>query len=171
MERYGSTIISWYQCAKAPSLCKSHSLVNTSIYRYTLIGASPSSTTCWVFITYHYMHEQRFLFHTTACIGLWSRMAPLLANPLMHWHQKETGGLCKLVRKQIERYANATPASKTAMQNVFPAEMHGTHARACPARRAKPLPRRKRCICAYSSIRLASPREILSTHWNNSMCL
>ena len=79
-------------------------------------------------------------------------MTALLANPIMHWHQKETGGLCKLVRKQIELYANATPASKTAMQNVFP-ETHGTHARACPARRAKPLPRRKG---AYAHIYIAA---------------
>ena len=48
--------------------------------------------------------------------------------------------------KQIELYANATPASKTAMQNVFP-EMHGTHARAGPARRAKPCQEEKVHMC------------------------
>ena len=163
MER--SKIISWYQCAKVQSLCKSHSLVYTSkvytsIIKYTLFQTSPSSTTCLVFIAYHYVRTELPFSH---CCLRWSLITYDSTARQPH-HALASKGNRRFMQTCVQTdwtICQCNPCKQNSHAERVPRDAWDTCA-SMPCAAGKTPAEKKRCICAYiySSVRLASPREI-----------
>ena len=160
MER--SKIISWYQCVKVQSLCKSHSLVYTSKFDQVYIVWSKPQL------------DNMFSVHRVSlCTNRASFFTLLLAVVSDHvWQHCSPTPSCIGIKRKQEVYANLCanrlnympmqplqakqPCRTCSQRRMGHMREHALRGGQNPCREEKV----HMCIYIYSSIRLASPREI-----------